>query len=53
MCLNNINGVELSYNSQMTSFEEIFHVMGIDDLRGACCDALELTMVSLLLELHG
>jgi hypothetical protein len=52
-CLNNMNGVELGYNSRMTFFEEIFHAMGTDDLRGACGDALELILLSLLLELHG
>ena len=40
MCLNNMNGVELGYNSQMTLFEEIFHAMGTDNIRGACSDAL-------------
>jgi hypothetical protein len=52
-CLNNMNGVELGYNSKMTFFEDIFHAMGVDDLRGSCCDALELILLSLLLELHG
>jgi hypothetical protein len=52
-CLNGLNGVELGNNSRMTLFEEIFHSMGTDDLRGACCDALELILLSLLLELHG
>jgi hypothetical protein len=52
-CLNNMNGVELGYNSRMNFFEEIFHAMGTDDLRGAYCDALELILFSLLLELHG
>ena len=53
MCLNNMNGVELVYNSQMTFFEDLFHVMGTDDLRGSCCDSLELVLLSLLLELLG
>ena len=52
-CLNNMNGVELGYNSRMTFLEEIFHAMGTDDLTGACRYALELIFVSLLLELHG
>jgi hypothetical protein len=52
-CLNNINGVELGYNSRMTFFEEIFHAMETDDLMGACYDALELMLLSLLLESHG
>jgi hypothetical protein len=50
---NNMNGVDLGYNSRMTFFEEIFYAMGTDDLRGAYGDALELIMLSLLLELHG
>jgi hypothetical protein len=52
MCLSSMNGVDLGYNSQMTLFKEIFHAMGTDDLRGACGDALELIMFSLLLELQ-
>jgi hypothetical protein len=39
--------------SRMTFFEEIFHAMGTDDLRGTCCDALELILLALLVELHG
>jgi hypothetical protein len=35
MCLNYMNGVELGYNSRMTFFEEFFHVMGTNDLRGS------------------
>jgi hypothetical protein len=52
-CLNNMNGVELGYNSRMTFSEELFHAMETNDLRGACDDALELILLSLLLELHG
>ena len=52
-CLNSMNGVELGNNARMTLFEEIFHVIGTDDLMGAYCDALELILLSLLLELHG
>jgi hypothetical protein len=52
-CLNSMNGVELGYNSRMTFLEDLFHAMETDDLRGACCDALELIPVSLMLELHG
>jgi hypothetical protein len=37
----------------MTFFEDLFHAMGIDDLRGTCCDALELILLALLVELHG
>ena len=53
MCLNNMNGVDLGYNSRMTFFEDLFHAMGTDGLRGTCGDALELILLSLLLELHG
>jgi hypothetical protein len=52
-CLNNMNGVELGYNARMKFFEELFHAMGTDDLGGACCDSLELILLSHLLELHG
>jgi hypothetical protein len=52
-CLNSLNGVDLGYNSLMIYFEDLFHAMGIDDLRGACCDALEPILLSRLLELHG
>jgi hypothetical protein len=47
-CLNGLNGMELGNNTRMTFFEDIFHSMGTDDLRGACCDALELILLSLL-----
>jgi hypothetical protein len=33
-CFNNMNGVELGYNSKMPFFEELFHVMGTNDLKG-------------------
>jgi hypothetical protein len=45
--------MELGNNNGMTFFEEIFHSMGADDIRGACCDFLEFILLSLLLELHG
>jgi hypothetical protein len=45
-CINNMNGVEMGNNARMTLFEEIFHAMGTDDLRGTCCDALELILLS-------
>ena len=48
-----MNGVDFGYNSLMTFFEDLFHVMGTDDLKEACCDALELILLSLMLELHG
>jgi hypothetical protein len=40
--LNNMNGVELGNNSKKNFFENIFDAMEPDDLRGTCCDALEL-----------
>jgi hypothetical protein len=52
-CLNFLNGMELGNSSLVTFFEELFHSMGTDDLKGAYCDALELIPLSLLLELHG
>jgi hypothetical protein len=33
-CLNCLNGMELGNNARMTFFEDIFHSMGTDDLRG-------------------
>jgi hypothetical protein len=52
-CINRMNGLELGYNARMIFFEDIFHAMGTDDLKGACFDALEFILVSLMLELHG
>jgi hypothetical protein len=52
-CLSGMNGMKLCNNSRMTFFEEIFHAMGTDDLRGTCCDSLELILLALLVELHG
>jgi hypothetical protein len=52
-CLNCLNGIELGNNVRMAFFEELFHSMGTDDLRGACCDALELILLVILLKLHG
>jgi hypothetical protein len=37
----------------MEFFEDIFHAMGTDDLRGSCGDDLELTMLALPVELYG
>jgi hypothetical protein len=37
----------------MTFFEEIFHAMEIDDLKGTSFDGLELILLALLVELHG
>jgi hypothetical protein len=52
-CLSGLNGMELCNNARMTFFEHLFHVMGTDDLRGTDSDALELILLSLLVELHG
>ena len=52
-CLSGVNGMELCNNAAMTFFEEIFHVMGTDDIRGTYCESLELIPVALLVELHG
>jgi hypothetical protein len=52
-CLDILNGVDLGNNSRMNLFEDLFHAIGTDDLRGAYCDSLELILLSLLLELHG
>jgi hypothetical protein len=49
-CINNMNGLELGYNSRMKFFEDVFHAMGTNALRGACFDALELILFSLMLE---
>jgi hypothetical protein len=51
--LNSLNGMELGNNSLMTFFEEIFHLIGTDHLRVACCDAFELIWLAILLKLHG
>jgi hypothetical protein len=39
-CLNGLNIVEFGNNAKMTFFEEIFHLMGNDDFKGAYFDAL-------------
>jgi hypothetical protein len=52
-CLSGLNGMELCNNSIMTFFDNIFHVMGIDDLRGTDGDSLELILWDLLVEFHG
>jgi hypothetical protein len=52
-CLSGVNGMELCNNVKMTFLEEIFHAMGIDDLQGTGGDALELILLSLLVEFHG
>jgi hypothetical protein len=52
-CLSGLNGMELCNNARMTFFEQCFHPMGTDDLRGTDGDALELILLALLVELHG
>jgi hypothetical protein len=52
-CLNGMNGMELCNNALMTFLEEVFHAMGIHDLRGVRGDALDLILLALLVELHG
>jgi hypothetical protein len=47
-CLSGVNSVELCNNARMTLFEEIFHVMGTNDIRGADNDALELILLALI-----
>jgi hypothetical protein len=51
-CLNGMNGMDLCNNDKIT-FKDIFHVMGTDDIRGTYCDALELILLALLVELYG
>jgi hypothetical protein len=46
-------GMELGNNARMTFFEQLFHAMGTNDLRGIDNDALELILLTLLVELHG
>jgi hypothetical protein len=52
-CLNGMNGMEFCNNARMTFFQECFYVVGTDNLRGSCCDELEIILLSLLVELHG
>jgi hypothetical protein len=52
-CLNCLNGIELGINFGMFFFEELFHSMGIDDLKGSHCDSLELMLLVVLLKMHG
>jgi hypothetical protein len=52
-CLNYLNGMELGNDAQMTFFEDLFHSMRTDDLRGAYCDDLEMILLFLMLKLHG
>ena len=52
-CLSGMNGMDLCNNVGMTFFGDIFHVIGTDDLKGTCCDSLELLLLGFLFELHG
>jgi hypothetical protein len=52
-CLIFLYGMELGNNARMTFFEERFHVMGTNDIRGTESDALELIFLALLVEFHG
>jgi hypothetical protein len=45
--------MKLGKNARLTFSEEIFHSVGTDDLWWPYCDALELVLLSLLLEFHG
>jgi hypothetical protein len=52
-CLSCLYGMELVNNARMTFFEQLFHVMGTNDLRGTGGDALELILLALLVKLYG
>jgi len=52
-CLNYLNGMELGNDARMTFFEDLFHSMGTDDLRGDYCDDLEMILLFLVLKSHG
>jgi hypothetical protein len=52
-CLNDLNRMELSNDTEVAFLEEIFHMMGNNDLRRTNCETLELIHLSFLLELHG
>jgi hypothetical protein len=52
-CLSCLYGMELGNNAIMSFFEQIFHVMGTNDLQRTDDDALELILLTLLVELHG
>jgi hypothetical protein len=52
-CLSFLYGMELGNNARMTFFEQLFHAMGNNDLRGTNSDALELILLALLVKLHG
>jgi hypothetical protein len=50
-CINYLNGMDLGNNARMTFFEYLFHAIGT--VNGAYCDALELILLAILLELHN
>ena len=52
-CLCFLYGMELGNDTRMTFFEQFFHAMGTNDLRGTDDDALELILLALLVVLHG
>jgi hypothetical protein len=52
-CLSCLYGMELGNNARMTFFDKIFHAMRTNDLWGIDDNALELILLSLLVELHG
>jgi hypothetical protein len=51
-CPNCVNRMDLRNNIGVASLEDIFHVMGTDDLRRINYETLEVIHLSLLLELH-
>jgi hypothetical protein len=52
-CLNGLNIMELRNDNGVAFLEDIFHMMGTNDLRRNNCETLELIPLSFLLELHG
>jgi hypothetical protein len=52
-CLSCLNRMELGNNVGMNFFEELFHSMGTNNFRAACCDSLEFILLSHLLEFYG
>jgi hypothetical protein len=52
-CLSCLYGMELVNNTRMILFEQLFHAMGTNDLRGTNGDSLELILLDLLVKFHG
>jgi hypothetical protein len=52
-CLNRLNRMELNNNTDVAFLKELFHSMGIDDLRRTNCETLEVIPLYLMFELHG